>query len=292
MIRRIVAVLATCVFAVTGFAVGTASAGTATVRPHASVTSECGPLVLANPTRSPAEFRWRVVGHDLRSAAVAPRTSEQRSLRPEYGQGALTVQWIARLHDSQAKARAVRAAEEALKAAQAARDTAKAARDQAEAALPEKTADWPGTWAAERDRLLAIVNSPQEAEERKATAREKVALIDTYLTAENALADAVAKVADAQVALNRARSGEYWTRWWRGTIRVDACPTPGAPPTTPTEEPTTSAPTPPETTPPAEEPEPEPAPTATTTTVQRVVRVINEVRVPTRIDTGGGGLAA
>lgn len=108
-----------------------------------------------------------------------------------------------------------------------------------------------------------------------------------------------------------ARPGVYWVRAeardgyrlagqdrWRLTVEEsEACPTPTP---TPTDEPTvtpspTVSPTTEPTEPPAEpteEPaeEPEPAPTVTETR-NRVI-VVNNIPVPSRVDTGLGGLAA
>jgi hypothetical protein len=76
-------------------------------------------------------------------------------------------------------------------------------------------------------------------------------------------------------------------RWRLEVEAAEACPTP-TPTVTVTEEPT-ETPTPDPTDTPTEEPEPEPQPTVTETNTH--VIVINDTRVPVRVDTGLGGLA-
>jgi len=76
-------------------------------------------------------------------------------------------------------------------------------------------------------------------------------------------------------------------RWRLEVEAAEACPTP-TPTVTVTEEPT-ETPTPDPTDTPTEEPEPEPQPTVTETNTR--VIVINDTRVPVRVDTGLGGLA-
>ncbi|MFI7448054.1 hypothetical protein ACIBQX_11200 [Nonomuraea sp. NPDC049714] len=293
MHSRLAAVVAAVTLAVTGAAIAGPAHATPAPKPSVNVADACAPLSLVNPTRWGAQFSYRVVGHrPVGPVAVPARSTVQRELRPRYGSGALAVQWWARSHDWRAKAVAVVRAERVLRTANGVEVAAQAKFDAADKVLPTKTDKWAGSWAAELARLK-VVAADQDQTEHRAEALEKIALIEPYLDAESALADAKVKVVDARSTVSKAQEASYWTRWNRGLVRVAECVTPTPTPTptvTPTEEPTatpTPEPTPTVTETETQEPTPEPTVTQTNT---RVI-VVNDVIVPDRVDTGLGGLA-
>lgn len=286
MPNRIAAFLAAGVMAV-GLSAAPANAVTVP-KPNVSVADGCAPLSLNNPTRWDAQFHYRVVGNRAFGPVAVPgRSKVQRDLRPRYGSGALAVQWWARSHDWRAKVKAVRAAERNRDEASNTLDDRKAALAAAEKALldfekanPRPVEFKDNTWQQEVERLAA---------DERPIAKEKAALINAFLNAGSAVPAAEGALREAQAKLANARTAAYWTRWNRGLVRVPECVTPTPTPTpTPTDEPTpTPDPTPTEEPEPTQEPEPQPTVTETNT---RVI-VINDTRVPVRVDTGLGGLA-
>lgn len=308
MFKRFAAVVAAGVLVATGLATGPAHA-TTDPRPRATVPSACAPLSLVNPTRWGAEFGYRVNRHRTVAPVTVPgRSAIRRNLRPRYGAGELTVQWWVRWHDAKAKAAAVRAAKNELREANRKQAAAQSALNAALGEVNEYKAAHPTPplplTADELERLKGRLtdNDVVNNADLKADVQARIDVLTPYLDTEGDLKVATNAVSAARTKLDEVKAAKYWTPWRRGVVRVPECVT-STPAPTPTDEPT-ATPTPteepseePTETPseePSETPSEEPAkPTPTVTQTQTITRtvVVNNIPVPSRVDTGFGGLA-